>query len=105
MLYLEGGERGLVEGIDGAILGEIAANLAISQATLDLRPVLGIVNALLQPVVVVSEFILLVAFARNSSPGSRVGDHEREDGEDEEHENEGEHDEQVRPHEGPDPAQ
>jgi hypothetical protein len=94
--YLERGERGIVEGGFGFVLGvQSAADFGIGDAALDLGPVGGVVDALLEPVGVVAELVLLVAFARDRIPRAGVGDHEREDGEAEEEHDEEEHDEQV----------
>lgn len=91
-------------GIFSILVGVSLADLAVDQAALDLVPVLGAVDPLLQPVRVIPELVLLVPFTGQGLPGALVGDHEGEDGEGEEEEDEEEHDEEVDPEEPGDAA-
>lgn len=79
------------------LINQTLAHLTIRQATLDLSPILGAIDPLLQPMRVIPEVVLLIPFPGHHFPGALVGDHESEDGEEEEDEDEEEHDDEVDP--------
>lgn len=96
IVYLNGRQVFLVEllhGITGESLVEFTADLAVDQAALDSVPVFAAVHAILEPVGVIAEPVLLVASVGQDLTGAFVGDGEDEDGEDEEEDDEDEHDE------------
>lgn len=64
---------------------------------MNLGPVGRILHTLLQPVGIVSEFVLFEAFTRDSLAGTGIGHHKCKDSEYEEEEYQQEHDEQVDP--------
>jgi hypothetical protein len=64
---------------------------------MNLGPVGRILHTLLQPVGIISEFVLFEAFTRDSLAGTGIGHHKCKDGEYEEEEYQQEHDEQVDP--------
>lgn len=97
-LYLDWREVVVDELIERLIpLLQPLAHLAFLQAAPDLTPVSVVVDALLEPVGVVPEAVLLVSPARDDLAGAGVGDDEGEDGEAEEEDDEEEHDEEVEP--------
>lgn len=100
--YLKRGEVLGIELLDRVVdilVSEIGTDLAVLQATLNLVPVLGVVDPVLKPVGVISELVLLVAAVGEDLSGALVGDGEGEDGEDGEEENKEEHDKEVDPEE------
>lgn len=100
--YLKRGEVLGIELLDRVVdilVSEIGTDLAVLQATLNLVPVLGVVDPVLKPVGVISELVLLVAAVGEDLSGALVGDGEGEDGEDGEEENKEEHDKKVDPEE------
>ncbi|OAY76094.1 WAT1-related protein [Ananas comosus] len=104
-LYLNRGEIVPDELIEGLVaLLEPLANLRVLQAAPDLGPVLGVVDALLEPVGVVAEAVLLEPAVGDGLAGALVGDEEGEEGEGEEEEDEEEHGEEVEPEEEGGPA-
>lgn len=94
----------LRDGIVEILVPKRRADLAINKATLDLIPVLGAVDPLLQPVRIVPKPVLLVPFLGKHFAGAFVGDGEGEDGESEQDDDEEEHDEEVDPEEPRDSA-
>lgn len=58
---------------------QFLADIAVCQATLDLAPVLTVIDPLLQPIRVIPQSILLVSSPRNNLSNALVGDDECED--------------------------
>jgi len=79
------------------IHGEILAEFAVNQTTVNPIPILRIGDSFLRPVRVVAELVLLVSSVTEGFASAFVGDDEGEDGEAEEDEDEYEHDEKVEP--------
>lgn len=81
----------LLNRITGEFLVEFGTDLAVHQAASDSVPIFVVVDAILEPVGVITEPVLLVASVGKNFSGAFVGDGEGEDGEDEEENDEEEH--------------
>lgn len=89
----------LLNGVVHILVSKTATNLTIMQATLNLVPILGIANPLLQPIGVITEPVLLIPTIGHGLPSTLVGNSKDKDGKDEEKNYEEEHDQKVEPEE------
>ena len=76
---------------------KLRTNLAVSETTPNLIPVLVTVHTFLQPVRVISKPILFIPSLGNFLPCAFVSDNKGENRETEDEEDQEEHDEEVRP--------
>ena len=88
----------LLNGVVHILVSKTCTNLTILQATLNIVPILGIGNPLLQPIGVITKPILLIPTIRQGLPSSLVGNSDK-DGKHEEKNYEDEHDQKVEPEE------
>ena len=89
----------LLNGVVHILVSKTCTNLTILQATLNIVPILGIGNPLLQPIGVITKPILLIPTTRQGLPSTLVGNSKGKDGKHEEKNYEEEHDQKVEPEE------
>ena len=89
----------LLNGVVHILFNKTGTNLTILQATVNIVPILGIGNLLLQPIGVITKPILLIPMIRQGLPSTLVGNSKDKDGKHEEKNYEEEHDQKVEPEE------